>query len=151
MKSRPKAPADADIPIGFDPDALEPLRKAYEAGVKSALIQAICICFMFEEVAPQWIVTAFLRAAGKWQFGEVKELGEALGLSWPKGASLYALRKRRRSRLDVYLAIEKAKKNGRAINEEFFIEIGQRFGISKTLVKEYYKSARDKGYKYLVD
>lgn len=131
------------LPALFDPGELDAYRKAFEGGDANALIQAIRICFVFEEVAPQWVAAAFLSATNKWYALEVKELGEAFGVTFPKGAHLTALRKQQRLRWAVIKAIEDAEKSGRAIDEELFEQIGEKLHIGKTAVKQYYKSARE--------
>jgi len=121
---------------------LDEYREHFERGNKNALIQAIRFCFNQEIVAPEWVVAEFFRATNRWYNMECKELGEAFGVAWPKGANLNALEKRRRLKFAVLNAVNDARAQGRAIDDLLFEEIGQNLGLGKTLVKEYLQAAR---------
>jgi hypothetical protein len=127
--------------VQAEDESREDLRKRFENGDKNALIQAIRFFFNEKIVAPEWVVDAFFEAMNKWLSMEVKELGAAFGLTWPKGRSVAAAKKQRKVMFAVYLSIIKASEN-RAIDDGLFEEIGKRFSLGKTLVKKYYALAK---------
>ncbi len=131
-----------DLPPEYIVAQLEEYRRYFEAGDKNALFQAIGFCFNQEIVAPEWIVHAFFRAMNKWYSMQVKELGEAFGLAWPKGKSVAAARKKRRLRYAVSNDIHDEKSRGGTVDDGLFEAIGKKYGLGITLVKEYYASAR---------
>jgi len=121
---------------------MEELHLRFEAGNKNALIQAIRRCGQQQMVMPEWVVDAFFRATNKWYQMDIKSLDKAIGVAWPKGKSIAAAKKRRRLQFAVLNAVSKAKSEGCAVDDQLFEQIGRRLGLGKTLVKEYYKSAR---------
>jgi hypothetical protein len=131
-----------DLPPEVEAAHLDELRGRFDAGDKAALLSAIGFCFDQQIVAPDWIVAAFFRAMNRWYAMEVKELGEAFGLEWPKGKHPSAAKKMRRLSTAVYLKVHEAQHAGRALDDDLFAEIGEQLGLGKTLVKDYYKRGR---------
>ena len=136
-----------DEPMGLTPEDyarfLEEDRAQFQQGHKEALIKAMRLCLQNRLVAPQWIVAAFFDATDKWETGEVKDLGEAFGLAWPKGKHLGAKRKQQQKMVDVYFVVLRRSEAGEAIDDELFHDVGKQFGINSTLAKKYYAAARD--------
>jgi hypothetical protein len=134
-----------DLPPDLEAAMLEELRLLFEAGDGNALIRAIRFTFNQERPAPEWVAAAFFRATNRWYAMQVKSLDEALGVAWPKGKSIAAAKKRRALRFAVYNEIRQtlSMKPETTIDDELFEEIGGRLGIGKTLVKNFYRSARD--------
>jgi hypothetical protein len=134
-----------DLPPELEAAMLEELRLRFEAGDGNALIRAIRLTFNQERPAPEWVVAAFFRATNRWYAMQVKSLDEALGVGWQKGKNLSAAKKRRALRFAVYNELRRTVHANpeRPIDDELFEKIGGRLGIGKTLVKDYYRSARD--------
>ena len=136
------------IPDEIVQGQLDEHKKLYEAGDKSQLIAAIRFCGEQKTVMPEWVVHEFQQATNNWYNLEVKELGAAFGLQWPKGAHMKAMKNRGSLVFDVLNRVEKAKNKGVPVDENLFSKIGKEIGLGKTLVSEYYYYGRKR---YLID
>ena len=127
-----------DLPEEVSRAMLEELRQRYQAGDKSKLVAAIRFCGNHKLIMPEWVVDAFFKATNSWYNYEVKELGEALDLAWPKGAHINALKKKRKNKYAVYNRVSEAHEHGETIDINLFEQIGRELGIGRTLASEYY-------------
>ncbi len=127
---------------------IERMREEIESGFRSsgfATLGAVRRCLTHGLVAPEWLVMSFNRRydavgnciAGSW------DSPLAFGEPYP-GKSIASLRKARMFRLQVYLAVIDAReKRGVSINKLLFDEIGEQFGLGKTLTEKlYYEAVR---------
>lgn len=123
--------------------ALESLRQSYEEGEQKALLSAIRICAAQEIPLPAWASKAYIRAYDTVLNCRVASWDDAFGRPFKKGLHLSALRKRRGTRLKVWLAVRQAvERDGRAIDESLFEEVGGALGFGKTLTSELYYEAK---------
>lgn len=118
------------------------LQRQYEQGDGNALIRAIRFCGHYELVMPEWVVQAFHTATNRWYRLEVKELGDAFDLAWPKGKHLKAARKRRENRLKVYFRVKELSEQGESIGDELFERVASEYNLNKSLAAELYYQAK---------
>jgi len=134
-------------PEPFGAATLESLRTEFEAGDKSRLIAAMAFCARHGLVMPEWVTSAFLPGANQWLQHDVKELGDALGVSWPKGQQQPAARQKNKLMWAVFNKIDElhrtpANPDGKPLDDELFERVSVEFGIKKTVAKEYYSDAK---------
>jgi hypothetical protein len=120
---------------------LEGLRVEFEAGKRSALLAAVRFCGNQQAVMPEWVVKAFVAATSRWFAFECKTLDDAFGLTWPKGKQFAAAAKKRNLAFAVRQRVIDLHRDGQPINADLFRNVGQQFGIAKTVCEEYYRAA----------
>jgi len=130
------------LPESVVKERLEEFAEAFRRNDKNALIRAIRCCGRERVVMPEWVVTAFAHATSEWYSMRYKELGEALGLQWPKGKHIAAFRQRRELALTVFSRVQELHNSGSAIDVGLYERVGQEFGIKATLVGEYCRAAK---------
>src|SRR5690606_15978690 len=132
--------ADPTLPIyrAAAVERLEDERKKFEQGDKMALLAAIRTCANHDLPLPRWVSRAFVVAYDRVLHCKVGSWDDAFGRPYPKGSHLSALRKRRLYTMPVRMAVTRASESGRPIDETLFEEIGQQFGLGKTLTMELY-------------
>ena len=114
------------------------LERCFTAGDKQALLDAIGRCALQEITMPDWVVTGFLNAYRSFTHHRVKTLGDAFGVSQPKGKHLNAARKKREKAAVVWSRVNELSKRGAPIDDSLFEAVGRELSIGKTLVSEYY-------------
>lgn len=132
--------ADPTLPIyrAAAVERLEDERKKFEQGDKMALLAAIRTCANHDLPLPRWASRAFVVAYDRVLNCKLGSWDDAFGRPYPKGSHLSALRKRRLYTMPVRMAVTRASESGRPIDETLFEEIGQQFGLGKTLTMELY-------------
>ncbi len=121
---------------------LEELQIRYERGDKVALFRAIGYCGKNNLLLPEWLIQSFCDSWYKWVRYDVKTLGEAFEIEWPKGKSLAAAKKKRNKEFEVYTRITRLHEGGESIDEALFQKVGHDLGLGKTLTSEYYYSVK---------
>ncbi len=122
--------------------SLSDCRKRYEAGDKAAILSAIRLCGRYKVIIPDWLNRAFHQATNKWYRYEVKELGEAFALTWPKGAHLHAMKKKRHYKCAVYLRVCELHDRGEPIDERLFAVVGKELAIGGSTARDYYYAGK---------
>jgi len=121
---------------------VEQLRKSYETGERFALMNALRICARCALPMPDWVARAYIRGYDAVVNARSKSWDEAFGEPYPKGTHLNALRKRRKFQFAVWNRVMEAKHRGVPTDEALFEQIGEEFGIKKTLAQEYFASVK---------
>ncbi|MBK8993994.1 MAG: hypothetical protein IPM40_21230 [Gammaproteobacteria bacterium] len=142
----PGRAADPTLPIAkvaaeYDLEA-EPQR--FEAGDRMALMGAMRICANHDLPMPLWVSRAFISAYDQVLNCKAKSWDTVFGNPYPKGEHLSARRKKRTKAPAVWVAINRAHKQGRAIDESLFTEVGKKLGLGKTLAAEYYYAQKSR-------
>ena len=118
-------------------------KKRFEAGDKDAVFTALHSCACSNLPMPDWLAGAYATGFHKWVNYRAKSLDEAFDVEIPKGKHLNALRKNRKLRVAVPLAVDKARNEGNAIQQGLFEKIGKEFGISGSSAKNLYYKYRN--------
>jgi len=123
----------------FDASAdIAECEEAFYSGNHIMLFYALYRCSLYAIPAPRWARYELQAGLHRYQNFEVKEFGEAFGISRPKGMNLNAEHKRVTSAFPLYQHIEDLRTQGKKVNEALFEEAGKRFHLGKTLAQEYY-------------
>ena len=128
---------------------LEHYRARYEAGAKDALLQAVYWCLGFNEPPPDWVRYHVNAALMRFWLYETTTLDDSFGVTRSTDPrSINAGRKTVELTEPVTLAILDAIRVAKAagkrlsLDDLLFEEIGARFGIGKTAVKELWARGR---------
>jgi hypothetical protein len=110
-----------------------------DSGFKDVL-ETIFICFVSSFPIPRWCVDAFTKAFAPVGMNEAKSWDDAFGRLHKKGAHVSAKRRKETVGFAVYQEINRIRTETptRPIDEGLFDEVGDKFGIGKTLADEYY-------------
>lgn len=121
------------------------LRGAVEAGDGFQILDCVRQCGLHGLVMPDWLVSAFNRRFDAVLSGQAISWDDPLsfGRPYPKGTHKNAVVKRRRNRIAVWLAINKAVLAGRNVSEELFEEVAHSVGSNSTDIKKLYREAKD--------
>ena len=144
MNGTPQALAADDILMSHLLDnasrILEEWRETYEkTGDGEIVLFCINLCAHFELAMPEWLGTAFSQRYKLFWSAEVYELGEAFGVTRPKGFNLNALRKMLKYQEPVYYRIKTIHDDeGKPIDQALFNAVGQEFFISGSTARDYY-------------
>lgn len=119
-------------------------KDAFIKGDELELMRAIHICAKHGLAMPEWVSEAYSTAFDKIANADAKSWGAVFGSPYPKGAHLAAIRKKKLNMGKVWLEVEcgLGMVPGTAIDERLFEQIGNKLGLGKTLVAEYYYEAR---------
>jgi hypothetical protein len=119
---------------------------AYEDGEKDMLLMALKLsCELKESPIPQGVAQRVRENLIKWSELEVKTLDKAFEVEKKKNFRLDAERKKHSVALKIYSRIVKlSKKERRPIDDNLFDEVGNDFGIGKTLAKDYYYEQKNR-------
>lgn len=122
------------------PDTFEVLRAKFEAGNERALMLAIRNCAEYGVPLPEWVSAAYIKAYDAVSGAVVKSWDDVFGVPYPKGTQLAALRKRRRLRFAVRVAVAEILREHpqTPIDEALFERVGEMFSIGKTLASDLY-------------
>jgi hypothetical protein len=132
--------ADPTLPVYREAAAeeLKTERERFERGDKAALLGAVRICANHDLPLPSWASRAFIAAYDRVLRLDTGSWDDAFGRPYPKGKHLAAMKKKRLHRVPVKVAVDRAHKAGRAIDETLFSQVGKEFGLGITLVAELY-------------
>lgn len=142
---------------------LDQLEQAFRDGEESALLAAVAECARADLVMPLWLATAFLHAYRDVIHRRAVSWDDVFGSPLPgdikhKLQRLVALRKKREKSLFVWEEVRRRsaprgwdqKKGeageaikGEAIDDLLFDSVGKKFGIGRTIAKEYYGFWKD--------
>lgn len=120
---------------------LDEYRRQFESGFRDALMHALLFCGRERVVMPEWLVVELVRGWQRFVRRDAENLGEAFGITWPKGSHKAAYRKKRRLKLKVWLRVRELHKQGVAIDDAMFARVGKELGLGKTLASDYYYEA----------
>lgn len=118
--------------------ALDGWERAYKAGNKNAVLEAIADCALAGLALPDWLARAYLKAWRSVRHYKSKSWDEAFGKPHASGANLNAMRKQREKSIAVWTEVDRHRRAGKAINDMLFAKVGRKYGIGLTLTKEYY-------------
>lgn len=130
----------------FVPDYwMSHLKERFDGGEKWALMQAIDVCARKRWALPDWAALAYISAFEKIQSADAKSWDEVFGRGYKKGTNFNALSKKIKLRCDVF---EHARdliesEPTTPIDNEFFVRIGKKFNIGKTLASKYYYEVKN--------
>lgn len=122
---------------------IEGLRRRYDRGDSDALLQALRLCLAFEVLPPEWVRAQVMNAIMRFWTYEAVTLDEAFGVKRstdPRTITTERMNVKRIGELTQYIWGEQVK--GASLNEEFFAEVGQRFGINKGRAIELWNRGR---------
>jgi len=120
--------------------SLADLETKFKAGDKSAIMEALNHCAWSDRPMPDWLARAVKDAfRAKLRF-EFKSWDEVLGSPLPRGRHQKSLQRDRDLPGRIYYYIQRMREEQpkRAIDNELFEEVGERFKIGKTKTQEYY-------------
>ncbi len=114
----------------------------YEAGRNVNLFAALRLCACHDLPMPDWVADAYVRGYQRWNSYDAPSLDEAFGVKAPKGSHIARLRKHSKLRLIVPLKVRELQRQGRAIDESLFRDVGLALNVSGSTARDaYYKSA----------
>lgn len=121
------------------------LRGAVEAGDGFQILACVRQCGSHGLVMPDWLVSAFNSRFDAVLSGRAISWDDPLsfGRPYPKGTQKNAVAKRRRNRIAVWLAINKAVLSGSNVSEELLEEVALSVGSNSTDVKKLYREAKE--------
>jgi hypothetical protein len=144
-KPRPRQPKLTPHALEWVEQKLEKMRKAFEAGKKSALLAALrlsCQCGPFVKT-PEWVYNGVRDAIYRYEGAEVRTLDEAFGVKRPKNWRQRAELTRKRLGLEVVARIHVWKSVGESVTKELYAEVGRDLGISQSQVQELWEAGKD--------
>jgi hypothetical protein len=122
---------------------LEHMKEVFEKGDSYLLMTAIRVCACHSLPLPNWAASAYIKAYDSVNNARDKSWDSVFGLPYKKGTHLSAIRKKRVTKVKVWIEIKDIlKKNPKtAIDEALFESVGKKNNIGKTLASEYYYEA----------
>ena len=127
---------------------LEYLRRKYESGDKSALLDAVDYCAMYKLVMPEWVTYEFVTSYRKWTHLEVKTLDEAFEVERTKSFRIDKEREWVNNSANVYMAILEAERQGLPISNESkkkdsaIYVVSKKFGFNRQKIWDMYNDFR---------
>jgi hypothetical protein len=121
---------------------LRGLKFRFDDGEREALMETIQACAMFNVPIPDWARLEFVRCSRKYETFRAKDLGEAFGVTRPKGA-WHSAAKRRHDLLDrLYMAVQYrheyfGESLGHGMNS-LWPRVAKHFGLSVPTARNYY-------------
>ncbi|MGQ7816817.1 hypothetical protein ACUTAH_14325 [Metapseudomonas furukawaii] len=114
---------------------------AFESGRKANLFNALQLCASHGLPMPEWVAKAYLKGFHRWNSYDAPSLDEAFDVKLPKGAHVGRLKKERKLRLAVPIKVRELQRQGRAIDESLFHDVGVALNVSGSTARNaYYKS-----------
>ena len=129
------------LPAEIAHKQLDEYRQQFEAGEADALFLALLFCAKYGLLMPDWLDWELHQVWHRFIKREADNLGDAFGITWPKGKHKSAYLKRRRLTFAVYSRVQELCRD-KAIGDALFEEVGEEFNIGKTLASEYYYAAK---------
>ena len=120
------------------------LKRQFEAGDKSALLQAIYGCLQLRRPMPEWLQVAFLNACEAAERFEIRSWNEVFGPPVPKGTHLKTERRNAQLRWTIIERVEALKAEERTVDKGLFEQVGEELGITATLVSDIYYDERSR-------
>lgn len=120
---------------------LRTLWARHESGDTWALFLAVQFCARWQIALPPAFAQAIQQAMDRYQFAEVRELGEAFGITRPKNWNHVAAREWHRKALPVFYWIEARIGEGATV-PDVFAEAAKVAGISPKRAEEYFYAIR---------
>lgn len=120
------------------------LLRSHNAGSKDALLRALTVCLAFRYPLPEWVRAGAYAALNRYRRYEAATLDEAFGVKRSQDPRSIASKRRAykiASKVCIHIFTQ-SRVFGKSLNEEFFEEVGKKFGISKTRVKEYWRKTK---------
>jgi hypothetical protein len=120
------------------------LKREFEAGNKSALLDGLYACLELKRPIPKWLQVAFLNAFEAVERLEIRSWDEVFDAPVPRYTHLKS-KKRKAELLPLIIArVEAALKAKRAVDKSLFAQIGKELGIGggTTTSNIYYRSRR---------
>jgi hypothetical protein len=133
---------------------LDEYRLQFEAGERDALMRALLFCAKEHVIMPPWVDWELHQAWHRFIRRSVDDLGEAFGITWPKGKHKAAYLKRRRLQHAVHRRVRdlhfkqqwknvdgewvQATNPDWPLDERLFAKVGKDLGVGKKLAAEYY-------------
>jgi hypothetical protein len=129
----------------IEPDPLlEYFREDYIAGKRLALMEAVRQCAQTKVPLPNWAAEAFVECFEKVMGYQVPSWDAVFGNPLPQGMRRETARLIKEKAPQIVLCVDyEHYKNGRAIDDRLFEEVGKKFGIGKTLCKKLYYFGAD--------
>lgn len=119
---------------------LEEKRKAFEAGNKSALFDAVCLSFRFQVVGPKWVADAMLKIEQDNISGKCCDLNKAFGWGSGKKKSRSVLHRQAKNKSIILSKLMEHRLNGGSMNVDLaFRDIANEIGIPWRDVEAVYK------------
>jgi hypothetical protein len=119
---------------------IEDCRHRFEAGDKTALLDAIDFCGRSATVMPVWLAEAYCAAYTEWTTYKVRSLDQAFGVE-RKGRRIRDLQKGYASKAAVAIEVSKLHQEGVPIDEGLFEQVGEKLNIPTGQVRAlYYES-----------
>jgi hypothetical protein len=109
----------------------------FVAGDQWALFMAMDFCARQNIPLPPWFAHHLRVGMNRYQFAEVRHLGEAFGVTRPKGWSHAAAKSWHQKALPVFYWIEARREEGVAV-PAVFVQAGRAFKISEKRAEEYF-------------
>jgi hypothetical protein len=124
-------------------EGLEALREQFEAGDRTALLEAVHRCAWHELTIPEWATVAFMAAYREVAHARAASWDDVFGKPWP-GKHLARLRRRRELIFPVRARIQELRQRSDPppLDEKLFESVGKEFGIGKTVCQEFYYGPR---------
>ena len=117
---------------------VEKCERAFQAGDKGAILEAIAVCLRTHLVSPEWLIRAYLGAYRSVIQHKVRSWDAAFGTAHRKGTHLAAARILREKSPEVWLEVERRRDNGAPADDELFEAVGVQLHMGKTFVKKCY-------------
>lgn len=110
------------------------------------LMTAIRICANHCLPLPRWAANAYIKAYDTVNNARAKSWNSVFGNPFPKGQHLSAIRKKLMLSVAVWLEVTQIRETepDTPIDENLFEIVGKKFGLGKTLAREYYYSEKKK-------
>jgi hypothetical protein len=119
------------------------LKREFEAGNKSALLDGLYACLELKRPIPKWLQVAFLNAFEAVERLEIRSWDEVFGPPIPKYT--HQKSKKRNAELLRSLIEERVETRGKKpVDKSLFMQIGKELGIGggTTVSNTYYRSRR---------
>jgi hypothetical protein len=120
-------------------EILDILEERFNAGDKSALLDAIYHCLLMKRPLPEGLRTKFLHTYESRARFEIRSWDEVFGRPVPKSTHL---EKERRNAEWRFRILERVRELAPPIDKGLFDQIGKELGISGTTVSEIYYDKR---------
>jgi hypothetical protein len=133
---RPARETDAEVREWLAAE-LQRFADRLAAGDRWALFMAMDFCARQSIPLPAWFAHHLRAGMNSYQFAEVRHLGEAFGITRPKGWSHAAARNWHQKALPVFYWIEAAREEGATI-PEVFERAGKAHRISAKQAEEFF-------------
>ena len=112
-------------------------RHRFEAGDKTALLDAIDFCARSGTAMPVWLAKAYCAAYTEWATYRARSLDQAFGVE-RKGRRISDLQKREALKASVVIEVDKLRHEKEPVDEMLFARVGEKLRISAGLARAVY-------------